>query len=532
MWKRIKKRFKKLLKRESAGEKNDKQAPKLAKKLAKNKEYLEQLLGDNDDISFREFNIGGRDDLKGMLFYVDGMIKKAILNEQILTPLMHRVRETELALELKKSNLLQIAESFIVSVDSVNKTDSFDELVLSALSGDTAVLFDGAKEALIISARGWESRGVQEPQTESVIRGPRDGFTETLRTNTSLLRRRIRDPNFKIEAVKVGRRTKTDVSLAYIKGIANETVIDEVKARLDTIDTDVILESGYIEQLIEDSHYSIFPQMQTTERPDKTVGSLLEGRVAILVDNTPFVLIVPATFTQLYHSPEDYNERWIAMSGIRFLRFVSIFIATLTPALFVALTSFHPGMLPTELMVSLAATREGVPFPAFIEAVIMEITIELLREAGIRLPGPIGQTIGIVGGLVIGQAAVTAGIASPVMVIVVAITAIASFITPDYSVSLSIRLIRFVYMILAAVLGLYGIMLGILAVLIHLVTLKSFGVAYLSPLAPYRISDWKDAFIRGPIHLMTKRPEELKPTDPNRQDIERENNKWGEEDND
>ncbi|SJZ33904.1 spore germination protein [Selenihalanaerobacter shriftii] len=531
MWKDIKDQFKSLFNRDIT-EKEADPAPKLHKKLDKNKEYLDNLLGDNGDITIKEFNIAGRSDLKALMVYVDGMISKALLNEQVLTPLMHRIRETDPDVEINKSNLAQTVESFVLSAESVSKAENFDDVVLSILSGETALFFDGDDQALIISARGWPSRGIQEPATESVIRGPRDGFTETIRMNTVLIRRRIRDPNLKIQSTKIGRRTKTDVALAYVKGIANKEIINEVKARLDTIDIDQILETGYIEQLIEDSHYSPFPQIQVTERPDKVVGSLLEGRVAILVDNTPMVLLVPVTFSQLYQSPEDYNERWLVMSAIRILRFTSIFISALAPALFIALTSFHPGMIPTELMMSVAATREGVPFPAFIEAGVMEVTIELLREAGIRLPGPIGQTIGIVGGLVIGQAAVSAKVASPIMVIVVAITAIASFITPSYNVSLSIRFIRFGFMILAAVLGLYGMMLGVLAILIHLVTLKSFGVPYLSPLAPYRFSDWKDDFIRAPTHLMTTRPKELAPQDPNRQDIERENNKWGEEDND
>jgi spore germination protein len=286
---------------------------------------------------------------------------------------------------------------------------------------------------------------------------------------------------------------------------------------------DQILETGQIEQFIEDNIFSPFPQAQATERPDKIIAALTEGRIAILVDGTPFALIVPAVLLQFFQSPEDYYERWMISSLVRFFRFMGSFVAAMGPAIYIALVSYHPGLIPTSLVLSIAASREGVPFPAFIEALLMEVTIELLRESGARLPKSIGQTIGIVGGIVIGDAAVRAGIASPILVIVVAITAIASFIIPSYNAAISFRLIRFPMMLLAALLGMYGVMLGFIIINVHLVTLRSFGTVYLAPLTPLEARDWKDVIFRLPNKYLRRRPAFLLPIDMYRQGEDREN---------
>jgi spore germination protein len=291
-----------------------------------------------------------------------------------------------------------------------------------------------------------------------------------------------------------------------------------VKERIDNIDIDAIMESGYIEQLIEDSWRSPFPQMQHTQRPDVVAAALYEGRVAVVVDNTPFVLLVPATIVTLIQSAEDYYERPFITAAVRLLRLGAMIMSLVLPSLYIAVTSYHPGMLPTDLALYVAGSRANVPFPAFIEAFIMEAALELLREAGIRLPGPIGSTIGIVGGLVLGQAAVEAGIVSPLMVIVVALTAIAGYSSPSYSLAISYRLLRFVMMAFAAVLGLYGVIWVVLAILIHLCNLKSFGVPYLTPFVATEtaVKDFKDVFIRVPLRYMKSRPQYLRPGDSTR----------------
>ncbi len=332
-----------------------------------------------------------------------------------------------------------------------------------------------------------------------------------------LIRRRIRDPNLVFRHLKVGQRARNDLVIAYIEGITKPELLKEVETRLKEVEIDIILDSGYIEQMIEDVWWSPFNTIQDTERPDEIAAGLTEGRVAILVDNSPFALLAPATFNTQMLSPEDYYLRWPVANFVRLLRFIASFTALVTPSLYIAVTSFHPEMIPTQLALSIAGTREGIPFPAFVEAVIMELALELLREAGIRLPGPIGQTIGIVGGLVIGDAAVRARLVSPIMVIVVALTAIAGFIIPTYSLGFGLRITRFFLMILASLLGIYGLTLGMLILLGHLATVTSFGVSFLSPWAPLNWHDLGDSVIRGPWHKANKRPNYTTPQNRRRQ---------------
>lgn len=331
--------------------------------------------------------------------------------------------------------------------------------------------------------------------------------------------RRIHDPHLTFESMTIGRRGRKEVVICYLRGLANQELIDEVRRRLGSIDIDDPIESGYIENYIQDNKHSPFPQVQNTERPDRVEGALLEGRIAILIEGTPFALIVPVTFPMLMQSPEDYYERWIPASLIRALRYLALFFALFLPSLYIALVSYHQGLLPTKLAISIAGTREGVPFPTLIEALIMEVTIEILREAGVRLPKPIGQAVGIVGGLVIGQSAVEAGIVSPIMVVVVALTAISNFAFPQYTAALSIRLLRFVMMLGASVFGLYGIILVFVLITSHIVKLHSFGVNYAAPYVPNKLSTWRDLFVRTTINrLLSKRPSMFHPLDRKRSD--------------
>ena len=360
-------------------------------------------------------------------------------------------------------------------------------------------------------------RGVTEPNSQTVVRGPRESFSENIRVNTALIRRRVKDPNLWIEPKTIGVRSKTSVELMYIHGVVDDQVLDELRQRLDRIDIDGILDSGHVEELIQDTGFSVFPTILNTERPDVTAAALLEGRVAILVDGSPFVLVVLALFMQFFHSPEDFTQRVGFASFVRLLRYFSAAIALLMPALFIAITTFHPNMLPPPLLISLAAQREGVPFPTFIEAMLMEIAFEILREAGLRMPRSIGSAISIVGAMVIGTAAVEAGFISAAIVIIVSITAIASFVTPVYDMGFAIRLMRFGFMVLAAVFGLFGITIGLIALVLHLCGRRSFGVPYLTPMAPFNWSGQKDAIIRLPIWMMRNRPRLISRQNPVRQ---------------
>lgn len=339
-----------------------------------------------------------------------------------------------------------------------------------------------------------------------MVRGPRDAFTETISVNTSLLRRRIHSPSLKMESMSIGQLTGTEVKLVYMENVAKPSLVEEVRKRLGKIRIDALNGSGILEELIEEQPYSPFPEIQNTERPDVAAGSLLEGKVVILMDNSPFALICPMTYWSGLQSPEDYHERFIYTTFVRWVRYIFVHTSLLLPSLYVALTTFHPQVLPTSLLVSVASAREGVPFPAVFEALLMEFLFEGLREAGIRLPNQIGSAVSIAGTLVIGQAAVEAGIISAPMVIIVATTGIASFAFPRYNLGTAYRMLRFPLLIVSGMFGFYGIVLFITALTIHLVCLKSFGVPYMTPLGPSTVSreSADDVLVRGPTWNMPK----------------------------
>ncbi|MGE5632327.1 MAG: spore germination protein, partial [Caulobacteraceae bacterium] len=474
-----------------------------------NMKRLKECLRDCEDIVYKEFRVGEDQKLKFLLVYTDGMIDKLVVNEAVLNHLMVYVREVPPGPLESTDALYELVRYGSIPASELTEKDTLEDAILSILIGDAVLFIDGNEKCIIIGAKGWPTRSVSEPNTESLIRGPRDGFTETFRVNTALVRRRIRDHKLKLKQLRVGVRSQTDVGVMYIEDIANPALVEEVKRRIGTIEIDAIIESGYIEQLIEDNYLSPFPQVNVTERPDEVAAALYEGRVAILVDNSPFALVVPTTLNSLYQSPEDYYDRWFIASVLRFIRYTASIISLVLPSIYIAVTSFQPGILPLKLVISIASARQGIPFPALIEAFLMEATFELLREAGLRLPIPIGSAIGIVGGIVIGSAAVDAGVVSPIMVIIVAITAISSFSIPNYSLSVGFRILRFLLMIFAGILGLYGIMLGLLLILSHLVRLKSFGVPYMSPYVAFVASDYKDTVVRVPLFMMVRRPYHL-----------------------
>lgn len=486
-----------------------------SRRLEDNLERVKVFAGDTADLNIRQFTLGITG-IKAAVIHMQGLTDMKILNEHVVEPLILKF-QTDLPIEeLKGRPLKEVVTNHIMTSSMVESVDTLDQAFLPLLSGDTIVLLDTVKGALVVGNRGWTARAISEPQTESVIRGPRDGFVETLMVNMTQIRRRIKDPNLTMKVTQVGRRTKTDIAVVYLKGIVDPELLAEVEKRIEAIDVDAIWETGFIEQLIEDNPLSPLPQVQTTERPDKVAASVLEGRVAILVDNTPFALIVPVTLPQFYQSPEDYYDRWPVGSFTRVLRFIASLLATMTPAIYISIVAFHPEMIPTELVLTIAAARAGVPFPAIVEALVMELAFELLREAGARLPKPIGMTVSIVGGLVIGDAAVRAGLASPTMIIVVALTAIASFTIPQYNVASGLRLIRFPVMLLAAVFGMFGVMIGFIWINMHLVSIQSFGKSYLGPIVPWEPKDWKDSLVRLPIQLFAWRPVINSPQDEKR----------------
>jgi spore germination protein KA len=485
--------------------------------LALNLAALAGRLGKSPDIIIREFSIGALNKVNGAIVFVDGLVDTNQIDRDILAPLMNteKTKESPDDVDKEEQDYILNLQMKLVAIGDVKIKSSINDLVDGVLSGDTILMVDGCREALILSTKGWEKRTIQEPSSEVVVRGPREGFVETLRTNTSLLRRRIRNPNLTFEVMRIGKQTQTDVCIAYIKGIAADSLIGEIKQRLKRINTDSILESGYIEEFIMDAPLSVFPTVSRSERPDAVAGKILEGRAAIMIAGTPFVLTVPMLLIETFQSPEDYYSRSYYGSLIRWVRYVSFGFSLLLPAFYVAFSSFHTELIPTSLLITLAASREGLPFAAVIEALGMGLIFEILREAGIRLPRPIGQTISIVGALVVGQAAVSAGLVGAPMVIIVAFTAIASFAIPSLADSTAI--LRVALTIIAGILGAFGIIMGLLVLLIHLASLRSFGTPYLSPLSPFMPTDLKDVAVRAPWWAMFLRPHNFGRDDSERQ---------------
>ncbi|MCF6093300.1 spore germination protein [Microaerobacter geothermalis] len=480
---------------------------KAYRKLKDNEQYLKETLGGSADIVHRHFVIPGLNNRKAFLIYIDGLVNTQEIDDSILRPLVSYSQfSNEEELMVKVDPISSLMEAGVLT-SSVKMMKEWEQILDSIVCGDTALFIEGSDKVIIHATRGWDARSISEPITEGEVRGPRDGFIESIRSNTALIRRRIRDYGLRFENMKIGKMTKTDVSLAYIDCLADKGILEELKKRLKRIDVDSILESGYLEEYIEDSPFSPFPQIEHTERPDKAAAAILEGRIVIIVDNTPFVLMVPTVMWQFLQASGDYYERYFMGSFLRWIRFTAFFLSLTLPSIYVLLVSFHQEMIPTPLALNTAAGRESVPFPAIIEALLMETMFEILREAGIRMPRQVGQAVSIVGALVIGDAAVKAGIISPTMVIIIAATGISSFAIPAYTVSFSLRLLRFPLLLLSGTLGVFGFIAGTIFIVMHLLSLRSFGAPYLAPISPLRMKDMKDVAVRVPWWTMLQRPQ-------------------------
>lgn len=477
------------------------------KSLDHNVKSLKEDFWNSVDVKFREFKLNDQD-LKACMCYIETLQDKRIIDEHITQPLM----ENSLSIN---EELISIIKTRVSSTLEVSESSSMRETLKGILNGFIVLFIDGYDKALIFNVIKYETRGIEEPNTETQVRGPREGFIEEIHINSSLIRRKIRDPNLVFESLIIGNKTQTEVRIVYIKGIADDNVVNEVRTRLNRITVDSILDSGYVEQFIEDNPLSPFPTIGNSERPDKVAGKLLEGRVGIICDGTPFVLTVPFLFIENIQMGEDYYSRPFYVAFVRLLRMLAFFTTTMTPALYIALTSFNPDMLPTTLLITTAASREGVPFPAVLETVIMITTFYLLRESGLRLPKPIAQTLSIIGVLIMGETAVRAGIIGSTMLIIGALTGISSFVIAPLLDAIVIY--EGLLIIASSILGFYGIVLVLIAILAHMCSLSSFGVPYLAPIAPTVWSDLKDTFIRMPLWIMKLRPKSLRPQNLKRQ---------------
>ncbi|WP_058303399.1 spore germination protein [Gorillibacterium timonense] len=452
---------------------------------------LEALFTGSSDIVFHRLLI--ENSLEAELIYVENMCDMQRVERGVLIPLQKITRDHALSPgHLEK----------VLPIGKVQIITKRDEAVHHILSGNPVLLVDKLPHAFALGLATWNQRSIEQPSGENVVRGPHESFNETMATNLSILRRRLRTPDLKTKTVSTGLISDTPLTVAYLQNMASPELLDEVMRRLEAVRRDSILESGMLEELIQDNPYSPFPQLLSTERPDVVTSQLLEGRVAIFTEGTPFVLIAPGNFFSFIQSPEDYDNAWKG-SITRLLRYLYLIIALLLPAAYVAIVTYHQEMIPTNLLLTIANTREQVPFPVLVETLLMELMFEALREAGLRLPKQIGSAVSIVGALVIGQAAISAGLVSPPMVMVVAITGIASFMVPHYAISIPLRMLRFPIMIISGMLGLVGFVLSFVTVIIHMAGLTSFGVPYFSL---QRASEVKDTLIRAPFRQLENRP--------------------------
>jgi len=488
------------LPKDNAAFREDGQEPaKLALDMERNVQTIKELFADCADAVFRP--LSAANGTKACLIYISGLVETKELSDNALRPFIDAFAAPDPGISTAK-----LLSEGLLSVPSALSSPLLSDVVQELTEGSAVLFLDQCSEAVVMRVKGGSRRSVEQSTTEVNIRGPKEAFTEDIQKNAALLRFKLKTPKLKMVSVTVGEQTKTTVYVSYLVGVADPALVQDVLERIRAIRIDGVLESGYIEEWIEDRPSSPFPQLQYTERPDTAAAMLLEGRVVILVDGTPSVLTGPITFWQLMQSSDDYYERYFIGSLLRWLRYSFLFLSLYLPALYIAVTTFHQDMLPTSLMFSIAASREPIPFPALIEALIMEISFEALREAGIRLPKIIGQAVSILGALVIGQAAVQAGIVSAPVVIVVSLTGIASFTIPRFNFAITIRMLRFPMMVLASVFGVYGIILGTVWTVIHLCGLTSFGVPYLSGISPFSKEDQKDIFIRAPWWAMLRRP--------------------------
>ncbi|OUM97912.1 MAG: hypothetical protein BAA04_09505 [Firmicutes bacterium ZCTH02-B6] len=465
---------------------------------------IRELSGYAPDLVQRDLLICGT--FRAAIVFFDTLGRSDTVAAQVIEPLTYEAAQGGLKAPSDLARLEEWIRTQVVNATRITVETELDRVVQQLCHGKSALFVERLPHAIMIDLAGYDTRNVSEPIGEPVVRGPRDGFVDNLKTNMSLVRRRVGSPMLRFERMELGRWTKTPVVMAYIHGLADEELVQEVRRRLSVIDIDGIVDTSYIEAFIEDTPYTIFPQVLNTERPDTVVANLLEGRVAIMAEGSPFALIVPTTLWALMEAAEDYYQRWDGATLVRILRYILVALVVLFPSTYVVATTFHPEMLPATMLISIAAAREAVPFSSFTEVLLMEITLEALREAGVRLPRPIGQTIGIVGAIVIGEAAVSAQIVSAPVVIIVAFTGISSFVIPHFNVGIGFRIARFFILLLAGSLGLLGISIGLMLLIVHLVALRSFGQPYLAPISPLRWPELGDTFVRLPRWLNRRRP--------------------------
>lgn len=476
---------------------------KISGNLKENAQIIRQMIKGCDDILFRPMKLGKAQETDCFLIYIEVAVSNMMLEDSVIGKMLNRLwdmDDTEVREAIEKNSL---------GVSDTKELGTMEEAMAAMLAGNAVLFIDHFEKAIKIGSKGYPGAGVMKADSEKVLRGSKEAFAESEKMNTALIRKRIRDTRLKVKETPLGRYSNTMTAVVYMEGLVYPPILENLEKKLDSFEIDGVLDGGVIEHLTADLKYSPFPQYQTTERPDRAAMAVLEGRVAVICDNSPEVLLLPATCNTLFQTSDDYYRHFAIVSFLRLIRYLGAFLAVSLPGIYLAAVNFHTQLLPTNLLFSLAEAREGVPFPALVEMLLLELSFELLREAGLRMPGPIGNTIGIVGGLIIGQAAVSANIVSPVVVVVVALTALGSFAVPNEELSEAFRLLKYLMLALCACFGILGLVFGWMLVLIHLAGLKSFGLSYLMPFSGGDVNkggESRDSIFRAPLDWIDRRP--------------------------
>jgi spore germination protein KA len=476
------------------------ESPSLVKSLEANIELFQSIFSEDEMLIVRKFQNKFLSAAKCCLIYFAGMVNTETINENVIQPIL----QNNLSEGININNLLEELQYKIIASNNVNMVNDLNEMVSSVIGGDTILLIEGHAKALIISSKGWSSRAIDEPESAKVVRGPREGFTESILTNLTLIKRKINSPELKFKFREIGERTHTKISICYIEGLALEEILHELENRLDAIKIDAVLDSGYIQELIRDAPFSPYETVGYTERPDVIAAKLLEGRIAIVVDGSPFVLTVPFVLAESFQSNEDYYNNYIFASFNRLIRMVGVFVATGLPAVYLAIVTYHQEMLPTPLLISISSARQGVPFPSVVALFFMLLVFDVIREAATRMPTPIGQAVNIVGTLVLGQAIVEAKIVSAPVIIITAISGIMKLLSP--TALGSVIVLRLFFLLLASILGIYGYIFGMILATLHLMNVRSFGVPFMLGLSSVKNYNGQDIWIRAPWWTMKLRP--------------------------
>jgi spore germination protein KA len=472
----------------------------LDKSMHNNIILFKNIFKNDETMIVREFENKELEAAKCCIIYIDGMVDTKIVNENIIQPVLgHHLSE-----HIESDNLLEELKNKVIVSNNVTEETEINKIVSSVIYGDTLFLLEGYDKALVISSKGWKIRSISEPEASKVVRGPREGFTESIMVNLSLVRRKIKNPNLKFKFKEIGEMTNTKTCICYIEGLALESILNELIDRLNKIDIDGVIDSGYIQELIRDAPYTPFETVGASERPDVVAAKLLEGRIALFVDGSPFVLTVPFLVVENFQANEDYYNNYIFATLNRLIRGVTSVTSVTIPGLFLSFVNYHQEMLPTPLLLSISAATQGVPFPTALSLILMLLIFDTLREAGTRMPEHVGQAVNIIGTIVLGEAAVEANLVSAPVLIVTALTGITTLINMNFIGATIVW--RNALLIAASLLGIYGFIMMLIILYMNLMSVRSFGVPYMMNVTRARDHDGQDAWIRMPWWTMTLRP--------------------------